>query len=127
MHVSPFVSNEVRTLSLNSTYFILFLNSKDKKYIYIISHRERQINITIKYHYSFTNMAKMKKTIHTLIVKNVEKLELITYWGKDWRLEEMGGQMMRCLGGIIDSVNTSLSKLGRQWRKRKTGVLQSIG
>ena len=112
MDLSPFISNEVRTLSLNSTYFILFLNSKDKKYIYIISHREKQINITIKYHYSFTNMAKIKKTIHTLNCQECGKTG--TYYILRERLKAGGEgrvQRMRCLRGIIDSVYMSLSKL----------------
>ena len=39
--------------------------------------------------------------------------------GKDWRQEKKREQRMRCLDGITDS--------GRQWRRGKPGVLQSIG
>ena len=34
---------------------------------------------------------------------------------------------MRCLDGMTDSTNTSLSKLGEMAKDRKPGVLQSMG
>ena len=54
---------------------------------------------------------KFKRLSIPWIVKNVEKKEHITYWGKDWRMEQRAGQRMRCLGGITDSMGMSLSKL----------------
>ena len=57
-------------------------------------------------------MAKIKKTIHTLNCQECGKTG--TYYRLRERLKagrEGAGQGMRCLGGIINSVDMSLSKL----------------
>ena len=47
--------------------------------------------------------------------------------GKDWRQEEKGKNRMKCLDGITDWMDMSLSKLQTLVKTRKPGVLQSMG
>ena len=45
--------------------------------------------------------------------------------GKDWRQEGKGGQRTRCLSGISNSMDTSLSKLREMVKDRKAWLLRS--
>ena len=56
----------------------------------------------------------------------------LTCWKRPWlgKIEDRrrrGRQRMRCLDGITNSMDMSLSKLRRWWRTGKPGVLQSMG
>ena len=46
---------------------------------------------------------------------------------KDWRQEEKGGQRMRRLDGITDSMKMNLGKVGSWWWTGRLGMLPSIG
>ena len=62
------------------------------------------------------------------LMQRAGSLEKTLLLGKIEGRRRRGGQRMRWLDGIIDSMHMSLSTVsGRYWRTGKPGVLQSIG
>ena len=60
------------------------------------------------------------------LMQRADSLEKTLMLGKIEGRRRRGRQRMRWLDGIIDSMDMSLSKLQRQWRTGKPGVLQSM-
>ena len=72
-------------------------------------------------------MLKLKLQYFGYLIQRTESLEKTLMLGKTEGRRKRGQQKMRCLDGITDSMDTSLSKLQETGKNRKTGVLQSMG
>ena len=72
-------------------------------------------------------MLKLKLQYFGYLIRRTESLEKTLMLGKTEGRRKRGQQKMRCLDGITDSMDTSLSKLQETGKNRKTGVLQSMG
>ena len=71
-------------------------------------------------------MLKLKLQSFVYLMQRADSLEKALMLGKTEGKRRRGWQRMRCLDGITDSVNMSLSKFQRWWRTGKPGELQSI-
>ena len=72
-------------------------------------------------------MLKLKLQCFGHLMRRTDSLEKTLMLGmiEGWR--RRGRQRMRWLGGIIDSMDMSVSKLQKIVRDREAGVLQSVG
>ena len=69
---------------------------------------------------------KLKLQYFGHLMQKTDSLEKTLMLGKIEGRRRRGQQRMRCLDGITDSMDMSLSKLQRWWRTGKPGVLQSM-
>ena len=69
-------------------------------------------------------MLKLKLQYFGHMTNSLEKILML---GKIEDRRKRGRQRMRCLDGITDSIDMSLSKLWQMVMNRKPGVLQSMG
>ena len=82
----------------------------------------------IKPEYSLEGlMLKLKLQYFGHLMQRANSLEKTLMLGTIEGRRRRGRQKMRCLDGMTDSTNTSLSKLGEMAKDRKPGVLQSMG
>ena len=72
-------------------------------------------------------MLKLKLQYSGHLMRRTDSLEKTLMLGKIEGRRRRGPQRMRQFDGIIDSMDMILSKLWRQWRTGKAGVLQSMG
>ena len=72
-------------------------------------------------------MLKLKLQYFGYLMQRANSLEKTLMLGTIEGRRRRGRQKMRCLDGMTDSTNTSLSKLGEMAKDRKPGVLQSMG
>ena len=72
-------------------------------------------------------MLKLKLQYFGYLVWITDSFEKTLMLGKIEDGRRKGGQRMRCLDGITDLMEMSLSKLGRLWWTGRPGMLQSIG
>ena len=72
-------------------------------------------------------MLKLKLQSFGHLMQRANSLEKTLTLGKIECKRRRGQQRMRWLDTIIDLIDMNLSKLGRQWRTGKPGVLQSMG
>ena len=72
-------------------------------------------------------MLKLKLQYFGHLMWRANSLEKTLMLGKTEGRRRRGQQRLRWLDGITDSMDMSLSKPRRQWRTRKTGLLQSTG
>ena len=71
-------------------------------------------------------MLKLKLQYFGYLMRRADSLEKTLMLGKTEGRRRRGRQRMRCLDGITNSVDMSLST-GRWWRTGKLGTLQSTG
>ena len=72
-------------------------------------------------------MLKLKLQYFGHLLQRADSLEKTLMLGKIEGKRRRGQQKMRWLDTIIDLIDMNLSKLWRQWRTGKPGVLQSMG
>ena len=70
---------------------------------------------------------KLKLQSFGHLMRRANSLENTLLLGKIEGKRRRGQQRMRWLDSIIDSMDMNLSKLWRQWRTGKPGVVQSMG
>ena len=71
-------------------------------------------------------MLKLKVQYFGHLMQRTELLEKTLMLGKTEGRRKRGQQKMRCLDGITDSMDMSLSKLQEMVRREKPGVLQCL-
>ena len=72
-------------------------------------------------------MLKLKLQYFGHLMRRADSLEKTLMLGKIEGRRRRGWQRTRCLDGITDSVDMSLSKLQEKVKDRKPGMLQSLG
>ena len=72
-------------------------------------------------------MLNLKLQYFGQLMRRADSFEKTLKLGRIEGRRRRGGQRMRWLDGIIDSMDTNVSKLWEQWRTEKPGVLQSTG
>ena len=72
-------------------------------------------------------MLKLKFQYFENLMRRTDSLEKTLMLGKTEGRRRWGWQRMRCLDGITDSMDLSLSNSGKWWRTGKPGGLQSMG
>ena len=72
-------------------------------------------------------MLKLKFQYFGHLMRRVDSLEKTLMLGGIGDRRRRGQQRMRCLDGITDSMDMSLSKLQEMGRTGKPGVLKSMG
>ena len=82
----------------------------------------------IKCEYSLEGlMLKLKLQYFDYLMRTVDSLETTLMLGKIEGKRRRRQQRMRCLNGITDSIDMSLSKLREIVKDRKPGMLQFMG
>ena len=72
-------------------------------------------------------MLKLKLQYFDYLMRTVDSLETTQMLGKIEGKRRRRQQRMRCLNGITDSIDMSLSKLREIVKDRKPGMLQFMG
>ena len=72
-------------------------------------------------------MLKLKLQYFDYLMRTVDSLETTLMLGKIEGKRRRRQQRMRCLNGIADSIDMSLSKLREIVKDRKPGMLQFMG
>ena len=72
-------------------------------------------------------MLKLKLQYFGHLIQRADSMETTLVLRKIEDKRRRGQQRMKWLDGIINSMDINLSKLWRQWRTGKPGVLQSFG